>query len=50
MNLNYASIVKQDIDKPLKATFIKLVEEATWYSLTDIVLKKNGKLHICIDY
>jgi hypothetical protein len=34
----------------LKAGFIKPVEEATWLSPIVIVLKKNGKLRICIDY
>jgi hypothetical protein len=32
VNLNYATIVKQDIDKLLVASFIKPVEEAIWLS------------------
>jgi hypothetical protein len=30
--------------------FIKLVEEATWLSPIIVVLKKNGKLKICVDF
>jgi hypothetical protein len=30
--------------------FIEYVEEATWLSLIVIVLKKNSKLKICIDF
>lgn len=50
MNPNYASIVKQDLDKLLQAKFIALVEDATWLSPIVIVPKKNGKLRICIDF
>jgi hypothetical protein len=32
VNLNYAAIVKQDINKLLVASFIKPVEKATWLS------------------
>jgi hypothetical protein len=46
MNLNYANIIKQDVDKLLKAGFIKPVEEATWLSPIVIVPKRNGKLRI----
>ena len=50
MNPNYASIVKQDLDKLLQAGFITPVEDATWLSPIVIVPKKNGKLRICIDF
>ncbi len=50
MNLNYVAIVKQDTNKLLVASFIKLVEEATWLSLIVVVPKKNGKLKICVDF
>jgi len=42
LNLNYVTIVKQDIDKLLAACFIKAIEEATWLSPIIVVLKKNG--------
>jgi hypothetical protein len=38
LNPNYATIVKQDINKLLAASFIKLVEEATWLSPIVVVL------------
>ncbi len=47
---NYVAIVKHDIDKLLVARFIKLIEEATWLSPIVIMLKKNGKLRICVDF
>jgi hypothetical protein len=50
MNPNYASIVKQDINKLLEAGFIASVEEASWLSPIVIVSKKNGKLQICMDF
>jgi hypothetical protein len=45
MNLNYAIVVKWDLDKLLIIGIIVLVEETTWFSP-----KKNGKLCICIDF
>jgi DNA modification methylase len=50
LNLNYVIVVKQDINKLLATRFIQFVEEATWLSPIVIVLKKNGKLKICIDF
>jgi hypothetical protein len=50
MNPNYASIVKQDIDRLLEAGFIAPVEGASWLSPIVIVPKKNGKLRICVDF
>jgi len=50
LNPNYATIIKQDIDKLLAVNFIKLVEEATWMSLIVVISKKNGKLKICVDF
>jgi hypothetical protein len=50
MNPNYATIVKQDLDKLLSARFITSVEEASWISPIVIVSKKNGKFYICLDF
>jgi len=47
---NYATLVKQDIDKLLTTGFIQYVEEATWLSPIVVAPKKNGKLKICIDF
>ncbi len=49
LNLIYASIVKQNINKLLTIGFIKLVEEAIWLSPIMVVPKKNGKLRIYVD-
>ena len=50
MNLNYAAHIKEEIDKLLKAKFIRLVKQATWLSSIVIVPKKNGKIRVCVDY
>jgi hypothetical protein len=50
LNPNYATTVKQDIDKLLIVGFIEYVEEATWLSPIVLVPKKNGKLKIYIDF
>jgi hypothetical protein len=50
LNPNYVAIVKHDIDKLLTIIFIQLVEEATWLSPIMAMLKKNGKLKICVDF
>jgi len=34
----------------LVTSFIKLVEKATWLPTTVMMLKKNGKLRICVDF
>jgi hypothetical protein len=50
LNPNYATIIKHNIDKLLAIGFIKHVEDATWLSPIIVVLKKNGKLRICVDF
>ncbi len=50
LNLNYATIIKQNINKLLVAGFIKLVEETTWLLLIVVIPKKNGKLKIYVDF
>jgi hypothetical protein len=50
LNLNYVAVIKHDIDKLLVDGFIQPVEEVTWLSLIVVVLKKNGKLKICVDF
>ncbi len=44
LNLNYATTIKQDIDKLLAIEFVQLIKEATWLSPIVVVPKKNGKL------
>jgi hypothetical protein len=50
MNPNYALRVREDLDKLLDTRFIYPIETIQWLSLLVIVPKKNGKLHICVDY
>ena len=50
MNPNYAAHVKEEIDKLLKDGFIQPVKQSTWLSPIVVVLKKNGKIQVCVDY
>ncbi len=50
MNPNYVTIIKYDIDKLFVASFIKLVEDISWLSPIVLVLNKNKKLRICVDF
>jgi hypothetical protein len=51
LNSNYATTIKQYIDKLLVVGFIEFVGEATWLDTPIVVVsKKNGKLKICIDF
>ena len=49
MNPNYAARVKEEIDKLLKAGFIRPMKQATWLSPIVMVPKKNGKIRVCVD-
>ncbi len=50
LNPNYATIVKQNIDKLLVDGFIEYVKEITWLSSIVVVPKKNGQLKIYINF
>jgi hypothetical protein len=50
LNLNYATTIKHDIDTLLVLGFIQVVEEATWLSPIMVILKKNGKFKIYVDF
>jgi len=50
LNPNYATIVKQYINKLLAVWFIKSIKEVTWLSPIVIVPKKNGKLKTYINF
>jgi hypothetical protein len=49
-NPNYATLVKQNIDKLLITRFIQSIKEATWLSPIIVIPKKISKLRICIDF
>ena len=42
--------VKDEIEKLLKAGFIRPTRYSEWLSNIVLVMKKNGKLRICIDF
>jgi hypothetical protein len=50
LNPNYVTTIKHDIDKLLATSFIQPLKEATWLSPIVVVLKKNGKLKIYVDF
>jgi hypothetical protein len=50
MNPNYRLKVKDDLNKLCDVEFIYPTETTQWLSPLVIILKKNGKLRICVDY
>jgi hypothetical protein len=50
LNPNYAAKVKEEVNKLLKISFIQPIKCVTCLSSIMVVLKKNGKLRVCIDY
>ena len=50
LNPNYVAPIKEEIDNLLNAGFIWPIKQATWLSLIVVVQKKNGKIHVCVDY
>jgi hypothetical protein len=49
-NPKYTTMMKEELDKLLEAGFIRLVEIIEWVSPMVLVLKKNGKLRVCVNY
>jgi hypothetical protein len=50
LNPKYSLLVKEEIDKLLKAGFIYSVPYSEWVSPIVMVPKKNGKVRICQDF
>jgi hypothetical protein len=50
LNPNYATTIKQNIDKLLVTKFIEFIKEVTWLSSIVVIPKKNDKLKIYIDF
>ena len=48
--MNPQLLMKAELERLLKAGFIKLVEITDWISPMVLVKKKNGKLIVCVDY
>jgi len=49
-NPRYTTMVKEELDKLLKARFIRPVETIEWVSPMVLASKKNGKLRVCVNY
>ena len=49
MNPKYEMIVKEEIHKLLDAGFIYEIEHIEWVSPIVIIMKKNGKIRVCVD-
>ena len=50
MNLQLQLLVRAELERLLKAVFIKPVEITDWVSSMVLVKKKNGKLWVCVNY
>ncbi len=50
LNPNYVIVMKQDIDNLLVVDSIQLVEEVTQLTPIVVILKKNGKLKIYVEF
>lgn len=50
MNPALKDIVKEELQKLLDAGFIYPISDNEWVSPLVLVLKKNGKWRICVDY
>lgn len=50
MNPNYAKTVKDNLEWLLTVGYIEPVDQTTWLFPIVVVPRKNGKLHICIDF
>jgi len=50
MALNMVDWVKKEIKRLIEVEFIRLLRYVEWISNIVIVLKKNNKLRVCIDF
>ena len=50
MNPTLKEIVKEELQKILNANLIYPISDSQWVSPLVIVLKKNGKWRVCVDY
>ena len=50
MNLALKEIVKEELQKLLNSNFIYPISDSQWVSLFVIVLKKNDKWRVYVDY
>ncbi|XP_074277941.1 uncharacterized protein LOC141601547 [Silene latifolia] len=50
MRTEWSLKVKEEIDKQLKAGFIKVSEYSDWVANVVLVPKKDGKVRVCVDF
>ena len=50
MRPEWAQLVKEDIEKQIKAKFLEVVDYPEWLANVVLVPKKDGKVRICVDY
>ncbi|XP_074277653.1 uncharacterized protein LOC141601283 [Silene latifolia] len=50
MRSEWSLMVKEEIDKQLKAGFIKVSEYSDWVANVVSVTKKDGKVRVCVDF
>ena len=49
-NKNFAKKIKAKIDRLIEANFIYKIEHTEWVSPIVVVLKRNGKIMVCINF
>ena len=50
LRLEWAQLVKEDIEKQIKAKFLEVVDYPEWLANVVLVLKKDEKVRICVNY
>jgi hypothetical protein len=50
LNPNYATTIKQNINKLFAIGFIQPIKEAAWLSFIVVMFKMNEKLRACVDF
>ena len=46
----WALLIKEEVEKQLKARFVEVVEDTQWLANIVPVPKKDGKVRMCVDY
>ena len=46
----WALLIKEEVEKQLKARFMEVVEDTQWLDNIVPVSKKDGKVRMCVDY
>ena len=46
----WALLIKEEVEKQWKAGFLKVVDDIKWLANIVLVLKKDGRVRMCVDY